>query len=88
MTMRFSERIYIRQIDWESILGSFEGDLAGITATFQDVFESILNLLTGKRVRSEYAPWLSASLRNLMKECNRTKRISEGQPEMWPTHKQ
>ena len=33
-------------------------------------------------------PWLSASLRNLMKERDRVKQISEGHPEMWPTYKQ
>ena len=37
-------RMDIRQIDWEPILGPFEGDPAGMAATFQDVFESILNI--------------------------------------------
>ena len=61
----------MQQIDRESILGPFEGDPAGMVATFQNVFESVLNLhapLRKKRARSEYAPWLSASLRNLVKE--------------------
>ena len=34
----------MQQIDWESILGPFEGDSAGMAATFQDMFESVLNL--------------------------------------------
>ena len=84
-------RVDMQQIDWESILGPFEGDPAGMAATFQDVFESVLNLhapLRKKRVRSEYAPWLSASLRNLMKERDKAKQIAEGQPEMWPKYRQ
>ena len=44
--------------------------------------------LSKKRVRSEYAPWLSASLRNLMKERDKVKQIAEGQPEMWPKYRQ
>ena len=62
-----------------------------MAATFQVVFESVLNLhapLRKKRVRSEYAPWLSASLKNLMKERDETKQIAEGQPEKWPKYRQ
>ena len=62
-----------------------------MAATFQDVFESILNLhapLRKTRVRREYAPWLSASLRNLMKERDKAKQMAKGQPEMWPTYRQ
>ena len=62
-----------------------------MAATFQDVFESVLNLhapIRKKRVRSEYAPWVSASLRNLMKERDETKQIAEGQPEKWPKYRQ
>ena len=45
MTKRYSEWIWdLQQIDWESILGPFKGDPAGMAATFQDVFESVLNL--------------------------------------------
>ena len=33
-------RMDMQQIDWESILGPFEGDPACMAATFQDVFES------------------------------------------------
>ena len=36
-------RMDMQQIDWESILNPFKGDPAGMAATFQDVFESILN---------------------------------------------
>ena len=61
-----------------------------MAATFQDVFESVLNLhapLRKKRVRSEYAPWLSASLKNLIKERDKVKLKAEGQREMWPKYK-
>ena len=84
-------RMDMQQIDWESILGPSEGDPAGMVATFQDVFESVLNLhapLRKKRVRSEYAPWLSASLKNLMKERDKAKQKAEGQREMWSNNRQ
>ena len=32
-------RMDMQQIDWESILGPFEGDPAGMAATFQDLFD-------------------------------------------------
>ncbi len=81
----------IQQINWSSILSPFEGDPAGMAATFQDIFESILDIhapLRKKRVRSEYAPWLSASLKNLMNERDRFKKLAERQPEMWPKYRQ
>ena len=84
-------RVDMQQIDWESILGPIEGDPADMAATFLDVFESALNLhapLRKKRVRCEYAPWLSASLRNLMKERDKAKQIADGQQEIWPKYRQ
>ena len=74
-------RMDMQQIDLESILGPSEGDPAGMAATFQDVFESVLNPhapLCKKRVRSEYAPWLSSSLKNLMKERDKAKQKAKG----------
>ena len=61
-----------------------------MAATFQEVFESIFDLhapLRRKRVRSEFAPWLTPSLRNLMLERDRLKVQAEKSPEMWSAYK-
>ena len=59
----------LQQIDWETILSPFNVDPSSIATTFLEIFESILNSyapLGRKRVRNDFAPWLSASLRKLM----------------------
>ena len=61
----------LEQVDWESILRPFDNDPVSMAATFQETFESILNLhapVKKKRIRSQFAPWLTVSLKNLMKE--------------------
>ena len=61
-----------------------------MATTFQEVFESILDLnapLKIKRVRSEFAPWLTPSLRNSMFERDRLKVQAEKYPEVWSAYK-
>ena len=61
-----------------------------MATTSQEVFESILDLnapLKIKRVRSEFAPWLTPSLRNSMFERDRLKVQAEKSPEVWSTYK-
>ena len=61
----------LEQVDWEAILRPFDNDPVSMVATFHEIFESILNLhapVRKKRVRSQFAPWLTASLQNLMRE--------------------
>ena len=80
----------IQQVDWEAILTPFSDNPAGMATTFQEVFESILDLhapLRRKRVRSEFAPWLTPSLRNLMFDRDRLKVQAEKSPEMWSAYK-
>ncbi len=61
-----------------------------MAATFQEVFESILDLdapLRRKRVRNEFSQWLTPSLRNIMCERDRLKVQAEKSPETWPAYK-
>ena len=66
----------LEQVDWETILSPFDNDPVSMAATFQEIFESILNLhapVTKKRVSSQFAPWLTVSLKNLMRGKGHTK---------------
>ena len=61
----------ILQIDWEAILSPLSDNTVDMAITFQEIFESILNLrakLRKKRVRREFAPWLTPSLKKLIFE--------------------
>ena len=62
-----------------------------MASTFQEIFESILDKhapLKKRRVRSETAPWLNQSIRNLMKERDLAKRTAQTSPEKWSVYKQ
>ena len=81
----------LQQIDWETILSPFNVDPSSMATKFLEIFESILNShspLRRKRVRNDFAPWLSASLRKLMLKRDRTKRLARSSPEMWSSYKQ
>ena len=61
----------LQQIDWETILRSFDNDPVRMAATCQEIVESILNLhapIRKRLIRSQFAPWLTVSLKNLMRE--------------------
>ena len=56
----------LQQIDWKTILDPLSSDPSGMGNTFQGIFESILNVnapMETRRVRSEFAPWLTPSIR-------------------------
>ena len=49
----------LQQIDWTTILDPLSNDPSGMANTFQEIFESILNVhapIKRRRVRSEFAP--------------------------------
>ncbi len=61
----------VNQIVWDALLSPFQGNPDGMASAFQEVFDSILSChapIRKKKVRNEYAPWLTSSLKNLMKE--------------------
>ena len=76
----------IRQIDWKTILDPLSNDPSGMANKFHDIFESILNVhapIKRRRVRSEFAPWLTPSLRKSMATRDRLTKIATRNPEMW-----
>ena len=76
----------IQQVDWEAILTALSDNPADMASTFQEVFESILDLhalLRRRRVRNEFAPWLTPSLRALMFERDRLQVEAGKSPETW-----
>ena len=73
-----------QQIDWETSLRPYYNDPKSMAATFQEIFESILNLhapIKMNRVHSQVTPWLNVSLKNLRSERDKLKQESEKSPE-------
>ncbi len=57
----------MREIDWDNALNPLANDPSKIVATFLEVFESLMNaheLLKGKKLRNDFAPWLTHSVRD------------------------
>ena len=55
----------------------FANDPSAMAGTFQEIFESLLNIhapIKKRRVRSEFAPWLTPSLRKSMETRDRLKK--------------
>ena len=73
----------LSDIDWDAMLSSASGVNAK-AATFQEVFEVIVNThtpLRKQKVRSEIAPWLSSSIRHLMIKRDRMKKEAKKAPD-------
>ena len=76
----------LQQINWKTILDPLSSDPSGMANTFQEIFESILNVhapIKRRRVRSDFAPWLTPSIRKSMAIRDRLKKIAAKNPEMW-----
>ena len=79
----------LQQIDWETILTPFANDPSAMAGTFQEIFESLLNIhapIKKRRVRSEFAPWLTPSIRKSMETRDRLKKIAAKSPEIWSAY--
>ena len=60
-----------------------------MAGTFQEIFEPLLDIhapIKKRRVRSEFAPWLTQSLRKSMETRDRLKKIAAKSPEMWSAY--
>ena len=61
-----------------------------MVTTFLEIFESLLNvhaLLKVKKLRNEFAPWLTSSVTDLMTKRDRMKKAAEKNPHLWPNYK-
>ena len=60
-----------------------------LTATFHEIFESLLNLhapLRKRKVRAEYALWINPSIKELIRKRNLTKRLATKDIALWPKY--
>ena len=76
----------LQQIDWKTILDPLSSDPSGMANTFQEIFESIFNIhapIKRRKIRSEFAPWLTPSIMKSMATRDRLKKIATKNPEMW-----
>ena len=76
----------LQQIDWETVPDPISSDPSGMANTLKEIFESILNVhapIKRRRVRSEFTPWLTPSLRKSMTTRDMLKKIATRSPEMW-----
>ena len=58
----------LQEIDWHCILASLADEPSKMVTTFQEIFESLLNVhapLKVKKLRNEFIPWLTSSVRDL-----------------------
>ena len=79
----------LQQIDWETILTPIAGNPFAMAGTLQEIFESLLNVhapIKRRRVRSEFAPWLTPNLRKSIDARDRHKKIAVKSPEIWSVH--
>ena len=79
----------LQQIDWKFILDFLSSDPSGLADTFQEIFESALDFhapVEKKKVRGEFAPWLTPSLRKHMMTRNRLNKMAIKNPELWTAY--
>ena len=80
----------LQQIEWETILSPLANDPNSMAATFQEIFESTLNIhapLRKKRIRADPAPWITPEIRKLMKKRNKAKKVAINSPDLWQAYK-
>ena len=80
----------ITLIEWDTILSPLSNDPNSMAATFQEIFESILNIhapLRKKRIRPDSAPWLTPEIRKLMKVRDQAKKDAINSPDLWQAYK-
>lgn len=80
----------LQKINWEQILFPLYHEPSEMVQLFQEISETNLEIyapLKKFRVRDEHAPWLSPSLRDLIRRRNRAKWEAVGKPELWPEYK-
>ena len=83
-------RNYIHQVEWKTILSPCCDNTTDMVAIFQEMFESIWDIhapLRRKRVRSDFAPWLTPSLKRSILEGDKLKVQAENSPEIWSAYK-
>ena len=79
----------LQQIDWKTILDPLSNDPSGMADTFQEIFESTLDFhapIKKKKVRAEFAPWLTPKLRKNMMTRDRLKKMATKNPELWAAY--
>ena len=70
----------LQEIDWDCILAPLADEPSKMVITFQEIFESRLNVfapLKVKKLRNEFAPWLTSSVRDLMTKRDRMKKAAK-----------
>ena len=80
----------LQQIDWETILTSYTDNPDNMATTFQEIFESVLDVhapLKKRRLGNTPTPWITPEIRKLMKERDAAKKATKTSPERWNTYK-
>ena len=80
----------LQLIDWASTLESKSDNPSEMARTFHDIFEHPLNFhapLKKRKVRNEYAPWITSDIKRGMEERDRMKKLASKDPNLWPKYK-
>ena len=57
---------------------------------FHEIFEHLLNFhapLKKRKVRSEYAPWITSDIKRSMEERDKMKKLASKDQRLWPKYK-
>ena len=80
----------LQLINWASILEPMSDNANEMASTFQEIFEHLLNLhalLKKRKVKNEYAPWITSDIKRSMEERNKMKKLALKDPNLWPRYK-
>ena len=69
----------LKQIDWKTILNTYINDPSGMANPFQEIFSSLQNAhapIKKRRVKTEFAPWLTPNIRKALETRDRLKKNS------------
>ena len=80
----------LQLINWASILEPVSDNPSETASIFQEIFEHLLNFhapLKKRKVKSEYAPWITSDIKRSLEEHNRLKKLALKDSDLWPRYK-
>ena len=80
----------LQHINWVSTLEPMSDSPNGVASVFIDIFKKILKVhasLNKRKVRREYAPWLTSGIKKSKEEHDKMKKLASKDPKLWPKYK-
>ena len=80
----------LQSVDFQALCSGQSYNPNLLTETFHEIFESMLNAhapLRKRKVQTEYAPWMSPSIKELMCKRDQAKILVTKDIALWPKYK-